>query len=124
MSDPFDPDRLASVNALLGDLPGGPGGSGVVEVVVAGDGSPRLALSWVVEHGRLVAVEPSRDSGRTAEVSIPQGQDDLGALLAGDLDPAVAYMRGDLKPAGSAGAFFAWLSALARPECRRVLTRA
>ncbi|MFP3906035.1 MAG: hypothetical protein ACLFWR_03330 [Acidimicrobiales bacterium] len=124
MSGLSDPERLASVNALLGDLPDGPGGSGVVEVVVTGDGSQRVALLWVVEHGRLVAVESSADSGRTADVSIPQGQVDLGALLAGDFDPAVAYMRGDLKPEGSVSAFFAWLSALARPECRRVLARA
>ena len=91
----------------------------VVEIVVSGADPDPLVTRWVIDEGRLVAV--SAGAGGGADVSAPQTADDLRAVLAGDLDPAVAFMRGDLKPEGSAAAWYAFVSAMNRPETREAL---
>jgi hypothetical protein len=114
----------AGVTAGLDGLPDGPGGSGVVELVVSGGDPSRVVTHWVVEDGRLVAVTPAGDSPHEPQVSVPLARKDLDAVLGGDLDPAVAFMRGDLKPDGSPAAFLAWLSSLTRDDTRAALVSA
>jgi hypothetical protein len=98
----------------------GPGGSGVVALVVSGGDPGRVTATWVIEDGRPTSVD--LDSGQDARGRRPAVAGDAEAMvLAGDLDPAAAYMRGDLKPEGSSRAWFAWLSALARDDVRRAL---
>lgn len=121
MTEVLSPEWFEATNVALDGLSEGPGGSGVVELVVTGGDEGRLAIHWVVEDGRLRAVRPASESGVDAEVTVPQTRHDLGELVAGRLDPAVAFMRGDLKPEGSARALFAWLSALARDDCRAAI---
>lgn len=110
-----------AVTEALASVPPGPGGSAVVEVVVSGGGDGKVRTHWVVEDGRLTAVRPADGTEVAADAVVPQRHDALLALVAGDVDPAVAFMRGDLKPEGASSAVLAWLSALAHPECRRAL---
>ena len=109
-----------AVNASLDGLPEGPGGSGVVEVVVNGGDPARVATRWVVADGRLVSVALA-DGGADADATVAQSRADIEAIVAGERDPAVAFMRGDLKPEGRAAAVLAWLSALARADTRAAL---
>jgi putative sterol carrier protein len=101
---------------------GEPDASAQIEIVVAGADPDPLRTRWVVEGGRLVSVRPATDGDAEADVSAPQSAEDLRAVVAGDLDPAVAFMRGDLKPEGSAAAWFAFVSAMNRPETRAALS--
>jgi putative sterol carrier protein len=108
------------VTATLSDLPPGPGGSGIVELVVSGGDPDRVVARWVVEAGRPVSV--SVEPGPPAEVTVPMSRAVADGVLSGDLDPAAAFMRGDLKPEGSSRAWFAWLSAMARDDVQELLT--
>lgn len=111
-------DALSSADA---GIVGAPDANAVIEIVVSGGDPSPLSTRWVIEGGRLVAVRVSADDDADADVSAPQKADDLRAVVAGDLDPAVAFMRGDLKPEGSAAAWLAFVSAMNRPETRDAL---
>ena len=119
MSDVLSADWCAQVTSRLADLPPGAGGSGVVALTVSGGDAGRVESTWVVEDGRVISI--SLDGGAEPEVVAPLSRRDAEAVVAGELDPAEAFMRGDLKPDGSARAWFAWLSALARDDVRTVL---
>ena len=120
MSGVLSPDWCASVSSALADVEPGPGGSGVVEVVVTGGEPARQSAVLVIDAGRLTAISVD-GSGPESEVAIPQSRADFEAMVRGELDPAIAFMRGDLKPDGSSRAVFALLSALARPQTQHVL---
>jgi len=78
-------------------------------------------VRWSVRSGRLVSVAPAAEGAEPAGAEVPMTASSVAALVAGELDPAMAFMRGDLKPAGSSGAVLDWLSALADPGCRAAL---
>jgi hypothetical protein len=123
VSEVLSPEWCQAVTTALADLPPGPGGSGVAAVVATGGEFGRVTTNWLVEDGRLIAI--CVDDGSTeAEVSIPQVRGDLEAVIAGERDAAVAFMRGDLKPEGSSRALFALLSALARGDVAAALRSA
>ncbi len=63
--------------------------------------STRTVLRF--EHGRVVG----RGDDDTVEVTIPFTSEQLRAMIAGRESMAQAYIRGDLKPEGSTGAFLA-----------------
>ncbi|MBK5222877.1 MAG: SCP2 sterol-binding domain-containing protein [Acidimicrobiia bacterium] len=92
-----------------------------VEIVVSGGDHGPVRTRWVIEVGRLVAVRAVSDDDAAAPVTIPQTHRDLAAMVAGELDPAVAFMSGDLKPDGSSAAVVAFMSAMNRPEARAAL---
>ncbi len=119
MSDLFSESWCREVSASLADLPGGPGGSGVVQFVVTGGDPDRVHLTWVLDEGRVAGVSTEADA--EPQVVVPMSRPVAEQIVAGELDPAVAYMRGDLKPEGSSGAWFALLSALARDDTRAAL---
>lgn len=107
--------------SLAGD--DGPVGEAVdadVEIVVATDDG-KVPTRWSVRGGRLAEVAPAGADGPPAEATIPLTDAQLGAFLSGEVDPAVAFMRGDLKPEGSAAAVLALFSAWARPSTRAAL---
>ena len=112
-------DWFSRVSSALGDLEPGPGGSGLVEVVVSGGDMGRIRTHWVIEAGRLVSVHRADET--EPDVVIPQSSAAFAELVAGTADPAVSFMRGDLKPDGSSGALLAFLSAMAQPACRKAL---
>lgn len=125
MSEPLSADWFDAVTAALGADDGGavgaPDASAVIEIVVSGADPDPLTTRWVVEGGRLVSVSTAGDGSADPDVTVPQSADVVREVVAGDLDPAIAFMRGDLKPEGSAAAWFAFVSALNRPEAREAL---
>jgi hypothetical protein len=120
VSDIFSAAWCQRVNDRLVELPLGPGGSGVVGLVITGGEPERTVATWVVDDGRLVSI--SVDGGPDVEVTVPVSRVHAEAMVSGGLDPAAAYMRGDLKPEGSSRAWFSWLSALARDDVRDALS--
>jgi SCP-2 sterol transfer family len=121
LSDEWFDSVTATLASADGGAVGAPEASAHVEMVVSGGDSGPLRTRWVVEGGRLVAVRAAADDDVDADVTAPLSADDLRAVVSGDLDPAVAFMRGDLKPEGSAAAWFGFVSAMNRPETRASL---
>ncbi len=99
MDDFLSDAWLRAVQDASGDLPEFPGCSAAVGVEVAGgpDGTRRFGV--VVSDGRLVGLSPGRLTGADCTVSCARG--DAREILAGRLDPAVAYMQGRLKVDGA-----------------------
>jgi hypothetical protein len=125
---PFSPEWFERANAALaaeGDA-GAVGESApiAVEVVISGGEDGKLSTRWDLANGRLVAVRPVADGDPPPAASIPLVHADAAAIVAGERDPGVSYMRGDLKPEGRSAAVLALMSALARPSCRDALAAA
>jgi SCP-2 sterol transfer family len=93
-----------------------PGPSTTVQVVVGG--APEGDVKWYlrVDDGVIAAAGVGTLAG--AEVSLTVPYADALAMLAGDLDPNVAFMRGRMKTAGDAGVLLDLLAATATPGYR------
>ena len=86
-----------------------PLGSATCAVSVKTEGGPdgKVAFTIDLENGVVVDAQPGARKGADIELTAPY---DLAAeLLRGDLDPAVAFMRGTLKMSGDMDA---WLEIL------------
>lgn len=120
MGDVLSDEWCAALTAAVTGLAPRPSaGDADVDVVA---GSRRIRFS--VRDGRLASVAPVADDDEPAAVEVPMTADTVAAMVAGDLDPAMAYMRGDLKPVGPSAAILDWLSALTDPACRSALSGA
>lgn len=119
-----------------GRLPERPGVSGTVDVIVAGTagGDRRVRLSWTdgrvtgasalpalpagsatkarSSRSRAVAAAASAVGLGEADLTLTVPADLARALVAGELRPSVAFMRGTLKTAGSNGLVLGVLAAV------------
>jgi putative sterol carrier protein len=84
-----------------------------IEIVVLG--APDGDVKWQVEvaGGKVSAAAGPRPG---AEVALTVPYDDMVAILRGELQPSVAFMRGTMKTAGDQGALLVVLAATATPE--------
>lgn len=110
----------AALTAAVADLAPRPSAGDADVDVVAGSRRVR----FVVRDGRLASVAPVAEADEPAPVEVPMTADAVAAMVGGELDPALAYMRGDLKPVGPSAAILDWLSALSDPACRTALAGA
>ena len=95
-----------------------PGAADVgVEVTVLG--SPDGDVKWhlAIGGGR---VEASAGPLPGAQVALTVPYDDMVAIVRGELEPSVAFMRGRMKTAGDPGALLDVVGATARPAYRAV----
>ena len=90
---------LAGVRAAAEALPAVPGCSVRARLEVPGGPGGPCRLGVVISDGRLAELSPGRLSDPDCTVSCNAA--DAGAILRGELDPAVAYMQGRLKVDGS-----------------------
>lgn len=81
----------------------------VVEVQLTGAPRGRGRINLVVEGGRLVSCAPTPEPA--AALKLKSSLADATAMLHGELDPNVAFMRGDLKTDGPTGPLLALLAA-------------
>lgn len=89
--------------------------SAVVAVTI---GKSQQAVLSIVE-GRVVGSGADDD----VAVTVPVTSEQLGSFVDGSASVAKAYMRGDLKPVGSTGAFLALVELFENPTFREKLTR-
>jgi SCP-2 sterol transfer family len=82
-------------------LPARPGVTGTVALVVTGTEAGEVTSTLVWEDGRLVAATPGAPADPALTLTLPAA--DGRAVLAGELEPSVAFMRGRLKTAGDNG---------------------
>lgn len=92
-----------------------------VELVVSGTKGGKVATRWSLENAWLHSVRVALPDEEPATLTMPIKAAELQSLLAGELDPAVAFMRGDLKPEGPTGSLLEFLAALNRPETKAAL---
>lgn len=97
--------------ATAADLPEAPGATGTVAVVVTGgpDGDERGTLRLL--DGRPVEALEAADADLTLTLTAAEAT----AVVAGELDPSVAFMRGRLKTSGDNGLVLRFLAATAAP---------
>ncbi len=88
-----------------------PGVSGTVVVTVTGTpaGDRSVAIDWL--DGRIVRASSGTPPDPSLTLTI--GADDGASMLAGNLEPSVAYMRGRLKTSGDNGLVLGVLEAVA-----------
>lgn len=98
--DPFLSDAwLREVQAAAGARPEVPGCGVAARIEVPGGPEGTRRFGVVVTDGRLVELSPGRLAESDCTVSCAHG--DARDILAGRLDPAVAYMQGRLKVDGA-----------------------
>lgn len=85
-----------------------PGPSATVQVVVGGTPNGDVKFHLAVVDGVVVAAAPGNDP--KAEVSLTVPHPEAQAMLTGELDPNVAFMRGRMKTAGDPGLLLDLLS--------------
>lgn len=102
---------LVEASAGLAD---GCGHSGVVAVTI---GKSQQAVLDIVD-GRVVG---SGDADSVA-VTVPVTTEQLEGYTTGAISMATDYMRGDVKPVGSTGAFLALLGLFENPSFRTALS--
>lgn len=124
MTELLTPTWAEIITEQLTAVDPGPGGSGVVEWVVSGGDPGRMWVRWDIADGRItdVSVLDAPGPDDEVEVTVPLSRVHAESVLTGEIDPAQAYMRGDLKPEGSSRAWFALLSVFARPDVRKALS--
>lgn len=84
----------------------------VIEIQITGAPRGRGRITLEIDGGRLVACRPER--AEAAQIELKSSIDDVWAMLQGDLDPNVAFMRGDLKTKGPTGPLLAVLATYRR----------
>jgi hypothetical protein len=86
-----------------------PGPSATVQVVVGGTPAGDVKFHLAVIDGVVTAATPGNNSKADVSLTIPHAE--AQAMLAGELDPNVAFMRGRMKTAGDPGLLLDLLSA-------------
>jgi len=97
--------------ALVG-TGGAPGATGTVQVVVTG--APDGDGKWYARLDDGVVAEAALGTRSGAELTLTVSYADATAIVAGDLDPSVAFMQGRMKTAGDPGLVLDVLSGAAK----------
>lgn len=120
----LSPDWLARRAELGADLPDRPGASARVRHVVSGGPDGDVAFIEVYEDGRLASVMPgsaAADGEADADVTLTMSHADAVAIVAGELDLHVGFMRGKIKLLGDVGALMDVLAVTQSEELRAAL---
>lgn len=89
-------------DAALGaaaDLPKSDGHNAIINFEVAGAPSGKLRAAAVLTDGQLSSFSIGKSKEATCDITI--SAENAQAVLLGDMDPAVGYMRGDIKLGGA-----------------------
>ena len=105
---------VARVATSVRHRPPAPGVEGEVRWIITATAADDVVLAWHYRAG-----EPSwlgsPSPGRAAKVTFTLPQAEARALLGGESQPSVAFMRGRLKTVGDAGLVLALLASTATP---------
>ncbi len=113
----FDADFADALVAATADRADADGLNAFVELAI---GKTKSVVLELVD-GRVIGLAKGIEPGE-AKVRIPFTGAQRAAWLAGELDLAQAYMRGDLKPEGSSGDLIATLELLNDPAVYQQLS--
>lgn len=111
MPDPGTPEWAAEAGELWGFLPAAPGAEGTVNLSVAVAAKKEASVHWRYESGRVVSGGTGPADG--PELALSTTAADASDVLAGRVEPSVAFMRGRLKASGEGGLLLAFLASTA-----------
>ena len=110
-------EALRQAVELGSELPGAPGVSGTVVLVLPGQPEGDRVSATVWADGRPVDVLDSPPA--VADLTLTLAAEEAGAVALGQLTPSVAYMQGRLKTAGDNRLLLAVLAATTTPAFAR-----
>lgn len=99
MSDFLTEDWFPEVVTAAAGLPKTDGCDAIVNFEIAGAPSGKLRVHAVVADGQISSVEMGKSKEAVCDITI--GAENAQAVLLGEIDPAVGYMRGDIKLGGA-----------------------
>jgi len=95
--------------------------SGTVQVDVTGGTAGDVSVHAVLDAGRLAAAGPGPADGADATMTL--SEEDARAVVAGHLDPSVAFMQGRMKVAGDMGVVLDLLALVSSPPAAAARSR-
>ena len=111
---------LGAARTEFADVVGPPGLDGVVAVEVTGGPDGDVAVQLVFAGGRLTGADiGTADAAATLTVTA----EDARAMVAGDLDPSVAFMQGRMKVSGEMALVLDLLATAATEDARAARAR-
>ena len=108
MPEPGTAEWAAEAGELWELLPAAPGADGTVNWSVAVAPRKEASVHWRYESGRVVAGGVGAADG--PELALTATAADAADVLAGRVEPSVAFMRGRLKASGDGGLLLAFLA--------------
>ncbi len=121
MTSWLSPEWFDRARALAEEEPARPGLSARVQWEVTGGPNGDLRYYWVLSDGR--PTEGAEGTVARPDVTLTMAWDAAAAVQRGDLDPNVAFMRGQMKVAGSMGVMLALLPVATSPAGRDLRRR-
>ena len=109
---------VAQVATSMASRPAAPGVTGTVEVVITGGPGGEVRLPVRYDDGTPHWTGEPADASERAEpeVILTMPAAEARAVLSGEREPSVGFMRGRIKTAGDPGLLLAWLRSTATPE--------
>ena len=111
MPDPGTPEWAAEAGEMWASLPVAPGAEGTVNLSVAVAPRKEASVHWRYEAGQVVAGGAGAADG--AQLALTTTAADAAEVLAGRVEPSVAFMRGRLKASGEGALLLAFLASTA-----------
>lgn len=90
---------MAGASAIGAELPSSPGVNLTFDVEVSDGPDGKVRCHAVFEEGQVVALAAGKAD--SSDITIKCTYDDAMALVAGELNPAAGFMRGQIKIDGS-----------------------
>ncbi len=113
MADWLSPEWAEEAAGLCRLLPEAPGARGSVTLSFVVAPRREVGFHWLYEEGRVAGSGPG--PAADADLTLSLAAADAADLLAGRVEPSVAFMRGRLKATGDGGILLAFLESTTFP---------
>lgn len=110
----MSPEWAEAAAPLTDLLPEIPGAEGTVSFAVSGGRRQEAGFHWSYQNGKAAPGVPGVDA--SAGLVLLAAGDDAIAVLKGEVEPSVAFMRGRLKASGEGGLLLGFLKSTTSPE--------
>ena len=107
MADWLSPEWAEEAAGLCRLLPEAPGADGTVTWSFSIAPRKEVGFHWRYEHGKVATAEAG--PAAEADLTLTLAAADAADVLAGRVEPSVAFMRGRLKASGDGGLLLAFL---------------
>ena len=116
MADWLSEEWLQGLADLADSRPPVPGITGTVSVAITIGRRDQVAYHWSYRDG--VPGDGGVGAAADAQLALLAANDDAAALMSGEVEPSVAYMRGRLKASGDGALLLAYLESTATDQYR------
>jgi hypothetical protein len=114
MAEWLSEEWLKEIAALADSRPPLPGASGTVSLAITAGRGRDVGYHWEYRDG--VPGAGGVGVAADADLALTIARDDAWSVLAGEVEPSVAFMRGRLKATGAGGLLLELLESTTTPE--------